>query len=84
MIPNMKMIKINSLEGIYRKKLDIMRRIESKSLKSLHILGSFVDFFFEATPLIAAGCLISLYNVTNSKNLDANEAFIILLLVGNL
>lgn len=50
MVPNMKMVKLNSMEGFLRGKLASLRKLELESVGQLNLIYSIMDFFYTLLP----------------------------------
>jgi ABC-type bacteriocin/lantibiotic exporter with double-glycine peptidase domain len=50
MVPNMKMVKLNSMEGFLRGKLAYLRKLELQSVGKLNLIYTIMDFFYTLLP----------------------------------
>lgn len=73
-IPNMKDVKLHSLENYYMEELKKIRKKESKDLLRLHLLDAFSDSIFGSTPLFCSILVIGAMSILDGK-LNASRAF---------
>lgn len=79
-IPNMKDIKLNSLENFFLKNLQKIRDKESKDLMKLHIYDALSDSIFGSTSLFCSIMVIGAMAILGG-GLNASEAFSVIVVL---